>query len=129
VNVQAAYRDGRESLASHPIVDELFPYAEYFAIHDSRAEDTHLAMETLGLDGTGIYRTDDPVWDFFTPPWRWCCRCAKNLMTVEAAARKGVLEAKIWLDTGIKPPLISRLPEIPFRPEPGWGARRGVLVT
>lgn len=128
-NVQAAYRDGRESLASHPIVDELFPYQEYFAIHDSRVRDEHLALETLGLDNTGIYRRDDPFWDRWTPPVHYNCRCAVSPLTVDAAARRGVVEAALWLETGIKPAMISRLPAIPFASHPGWGSRHGVLVT
>lgn len=72
-NVQAAFRDGRETLASNPIVSELFPYQAYVPIHDDRVRHTHLELGKLGLDGTGIYRRDDPFWDYFTPPWDYNC--------------------------------------------------------
>jgi uncharacterized protein with gpF-like domain len=41
----------------------------YYATHDARVRDDHLAMETLGLDGTNIYRADDPIWREYLPPW------------------------------------------------------------
>ena len=125
-NIQAAFRDGRETLASHPIVEEIFPYQMYVAIHDGRTEDNHLALESLGLSGTAVYRRDDPMWDFFTAPWRYQCRCGAILMTIEAAAREGVKEAQQWLETGQPPERPEwRLQHIPFRPEPGFGARGG----
>jgi len=34
-NVQAAFRDGRETLASHPVVAGIFPYQQYLAQHDA----------------------------------------------------------------------------------------------
>lgn len=93
-NVQAAYGAAHDELASLPIVADLFPYQEYLAIRDGRVRDDHLALETLGLDGTNIYRRDDPMWDLFTPPWGYNCRCGVNLLTIEAAAAAGVSEAK-----------------------------------
>jgi hypothetical protein len=126
-NVQAAFRDGRETLVSNPVVSEMFPYQEYIPIHDGRVREEHLALEKLGLDETGIYRREDPFWNWFTPPWSYNCRCGVNLLTIEAAARKGVREAQEWLETGQKPPLRSRLPHIPFNPEPGFGSRGRVL--
>lgn len=68
-NVQTAFTNGQEALLSHPAVSPVFPYMRYIAIRDGRVRDTHLALETLGLDGTNIYRRDDPMWSFFRPPW------------------------------------------------------------
>lgn len=123
-NVQSAFRDGRESLANHPIVADVFPYQSYDPIHDGRVRDEHEALETLGLNGTNVYRRDDPMWDYFTPPWGFNCRCGVALMTVEAAARAGVAEAKQWLATGIPPARQEhRLQAIDFRPPDGFGTR------
>lgn len=122
-NIQSAFRDGRETLASNPIVEEVFPYQEHVPILDSRVEEPDRALASLGIDGTGIYRREDPFWDRWTAPLHYNCRCGTNLLTKAAAARKGVKEAQEWLDTGIKPPLVSRLPFIPFEPIPGWGHR------
>lgn len=124
-NIQAAFSDGLETIASNPIVDELFPYAEYLPIRDARARSEHLALATLGLSGTGVYRRDDPFWDQWTPPNGYNCRCGRNLLTIDAAARKGVQEAKEWLRTG-RPPVVPewRIDYIPFKNEPGFGSRR-----
>jgi hypothetical protein len=122
-NVQTAFHQGYDEILQHPIVSELFPYQSYVAIHDGRVRDDHLALEILGIDGTNIFRRDDPFWDLFTPPWSFQCRCTIIALTIEASARKGVKEAAEWLRTGVKPPLESRLPYIPFRPAEGWGRR------
>lgn len=123
-NIQTAYMQGHDDLASDPIVIALFPYQEYLPIDDGRVRPEHLALGRLGLNGTGIYRADDPFWDVFMPPWAFNCRCGTNLLTLEAAARKGVKEAIAWQRTG-NPPMHPewRLDKIPFRPEPGWGQR------
>lgn len=133
-NVQTAFHDGHDDLASNPIVADVFPYQAYLPIKDARCEATHLALGyyspklgigPLGIDSTNVYRRDDRAfWDLFTPPWRANCRCGVNLMTIEAAARAGVGEAQQWLRTGIRPLLQSMLPFIPFRPPAGFGARR-----
>lgn len=125
-NVQAAFHRGHDELASNPIVEAVFPYQEYLAINDGRVRDDHLALESLGLSGTNIYRRDDPFWDLFTPPWDYQCRCGVNLLTVEAAARKGVVEARRWERTGVPPTSPEwRINDIPFRPPAGFqGPRR-----
>ena len=128
-NVQAAFHRGHDDLASNPIVEEIFPYQEYLAIHDARARHQHRELETLGLSGTNVYRRDDPFWNYFTPPWSFNCRCGINLLTIEAAARKGVAEAREWLRTGY-PPIIPewRIESIPFRPAANWSIRRRLVA-
>jgi hypothetical protein len=123
-NVQSAFRDGRESLANNPIVAAVFPYQAYEPIHDGRVRDEHAELEKLGLNGTNVYRRDDPMWNYFTPPWGYNCRCGVNLLTVDAAARAGVAEAKLWQSTG-RPPEVPehRLQAIDFRPPVGFGTR------
>lgn len=120
-NTQSAFHRGHDDLADNPIVRDVFPYQEYIAVRDDRARPEHLALEKLGLNGTNIYRRDDPMWDLFTPPWGFQCRCGVNLLTVEAAARKGVREAREWHSTGIPPQFPEfRLGGIPFRPDPSF---------
>lgn len=124
-NVQSAFRDGNNELESDPIVQEVFPFKEYIAVHDARSRSTHKMLEQLGLNGTNVYYTSDPFWDYFDPPWGYNCRCGTNLLTIEAAARQGVRDAQVWLRTG-NPPIVKeyRLDKIPFRPDPGWSRRR-----
>ena len=118
-NIQSAFHAAHEEMANDPIVAEVFPYQEYIAIHDGRVRDEHLALETLGLNGTNIYRLDDPFWQVFRPPWGYQCRCGVNLLTLEAAARRGVQEARRWERTGQAPLSPEwRLDAIPFRPDP-----------
>lgn len=131
---QSAFRDGRETVMQDPIVKAAFPYQQYNAIHDARARPDHLILESLGLSGTNVYRTDDPFWDYFTPPWGFNCRCNVTLMTLESAARAGVKEAQRWIDSGSPPDTPEfRLADVlkQVEPEPNFGARgrKGVLVV
>lgn len=123
-NIQTAFHEGQDALTRDPIVAAVFPYQEYFAVHDGRVRDQHLELETLGLNGTNVYRMDDPFWNLFTPPWDYQCRCKANPLTIEAAARRGVREAQEWLRTD-KPPEKPewRIDAIPFRPPTGFGGR------
>lgn len=128
-NIQAAFRDGRETLASDPVVSVVFPYQQYVATHDARTRVEHRAMEKLGLNGTAIYRRDDPVWDLFTPPWDYQCRCGVLLLTVKQAAKAGVREAQEWMETGTPPRVPEfRIDHIGFRPREGFGTRGRVYA-
>ena len=128
-NVQAAFRDGRETIMRDPIIDELFPYQKYVPIHDDRVRHEHKQLGELGLNGTGIYRRDDPFWDHYTPPWGFNCRCGVSPMTKEKAAAQGVREAQEWVRTGVPPETPEwRIQEIPFASVPGFGSR-GLVVA
>lgn len=118
--VQSSFTNGHDSLAENPVVEEVFPFREYLPIRDGRVRENHLALATLGLDGTSVYWASDPFWRVFRIPWEHNCRCGSNLLTVDAAARKGVVAARRWLRTGERPPMESRLPFIPFRPDPDF---------
>src|SRR5262249_20669082 len=89
-----------------------FPYLSISPIHDDRTPATHLALEQFGLNGTNIYRRDDPFWRTFMPPLTDLCRCAVNALTCHSAARKGVKEAQEWLRTG-QPPQRPEWVELP----------------
>ena len=68
-NTTMAYSASREAMHSSPVVQAVFPYAAYWSIRDGRARQNHRALEKLGLNGTNVYRADDPMWKLFTPPW------------------------------------------------------------
>ena len=97
-NTMAAYSNAQHEAISHPIVSDAFPYVGYTATHDARVREEHKELESLGLQGTNIYRADDPTFLAFRPPWSYNCRCSWYPQTVEQASRKGVEEAKQWLD-------------------------------
>lgn len=119
-NTAKAYSRGLIKTLGHPMVNLEFPYLRYSAVHDSRTEPEHLAMEKLGLDQTAVYRRDDPIWQRFLPPWRWSCRCAVIPLTVEQAAALGVREAIEWLATGNSPAQPEWVAPPPFNPPPGF---------
>src|SRR5262249_21071406 len=93
---------------------------EYSAVHDSRARPEHRHLERLGLDGTAVYRRDDPVILQFWPPWDYNCRCAVVPLTVADAAARGVKEAQEWLRTGQPPAAPAFVAPPPFSPPAGF---------
>jgi hypothetical protein len=117
-NLQAAFSGGQETIASNPVVRGTFPFARISPIDDGRVRETHLSLATLGLDGTNVYLADDPFWQTYSPPLAWQCRCSKTFMTRRQAAQLGVSAAIEWERTGVEPPHESRLPFIPWRPDP-----------
>lgn len=128
-NVSQAYSTGLMQTLAHPLVADEFPYLAYHAVHDGRVRQDHLTMEELGLDGTNVYRRDDPIWERFTPPWDYQCRCAIVPMTVEDAARAGVREARQWLRDGLPPATPQWVQPPPFNPPPGWKTREAVRMS
>lgn len=118
--VARAYAAGQQDVLDHPMVEDEFPFVRYVATHDGRVEDTHLAMESLGIDGTDVYYTDDPTIRKFWPPWRWNCRCVVIPLSVEDAAAAGVREAKEWARTGHPPATRTFVKPPPFDLPKGW---------
>lgn len=121
--VQSMFSDGIDETHELDVVKRTFPYVRYVAIHDVRARETHLALEKLGIQGTDIYRADDPVIKLFRPPWEWNCRCGRIFLTTKQAANSGIREAEECLKRGVHPfdidnPAYVKMP--PFRPPPGW---------
>jgi hypothetical protein len=119
-NVQTGFSDGQMVVLNHPFIRDGFPYATYNSIHDDRRRPEHGEMEKLGIQGTNVYRIDDPVFQLFRPPWGYNERCNWSPMTVLHAAERGIAEAKQWLASGIEPspPAFVRMPD--FRPPPGF---------
>lgn len=101
-NTMAAFSAGQARAITNPLVSDHFPYALYSATRDARVREEHMALEKLGLNGTAIYRVDDPTFQKFRPPWDYQCRCGWTPQTVEQAARKGVKEAQDWMDRAKK---------------------------
>ena len=114
-----SFAQGQEHVLNHPMVADEFPYRLYSAINDARARREHLALNTLGLNGTAVYHKNDPTWLRFRPPWDWGCRCGFVALTVKDAARRGVEEAIEWLASGIEPEHTWVAPP-PFAPNPKW---------
>lgn len=119
-HVGRAMAAGQIAVLENPAVRSAFPYLEWSATHDSRVRPDHLGMETAGLDGTAVYRADDPVWDWAYPPAAWNCRCVVIPATVEQAAELGVKEARRWLATGRPPEVPQWMKSVPLLVPAGW---------
>lgn len=120
-NVAQAYSQAQREMLDHPLVNDEFPYVEYHSVHDQRRRPEHGALEKLGIQGTNVYRRDDPVIQKFWPPWDYQCRCAVIPLTLEDAAARGIREAQEWLQTGIPPAQPSFVSPPPFEPPAGFG--------
>ncbi len=115
---------------NNPMVRDEFPYRIWSATHDARAEQSHKDMEHSGLDGTAIYRADDPIWTWAMAPVRWNCRCNSSIpISIEDAARYGVREAIKWMETGIPPVVPTFVKSIPLKPVKGWVPTGGRLLA
>jgi hypothetical protein len=109
-------------------VRDEFVYLLWSATHDGRVDPDHLAMEKAGLNGTAVYRADDPIFNTHFPPIRWQCRCVVIPLSVADAAEYGCAEAKRWLETGEPPAQPEFVGEVPAQIPPGWVpvARSGI---
>lgn len=119
-NIQTAFSDGQQKVLNQPFVRSAFPYVAYEAFHDDRTRHQHLEMMKAGIQGTNVFRSTDPVFLLFRPPWSWNCRCSWIPLTIRQAAERGIKEAEQWLATGVEPvpPAYVAMPD--FRPPPGF---------
>jgi hypothetical protein len=119
-NLGIAQAEGQKRVLSVPLVGNEFPYVLYTAVHDSRVRDDHILLESLGLNGTPVYRREDPVILKFWPPWSWNCRCLVVPLSAEDAAARGVKEAQRWVRTGRPPENPEYVTHPPFDLPRGW---------
>lgn len=116
---------GIVKVIDHPQIAEEFPYWGYFATHDSRTRPEHMAMETAGIDGTNVFRCDDPIARKAWPPCSYNCRCLGRVMSIEDAAEAGVREARIWLRTGEPPANPAWVDSVPVVLPKDWPVPTG----
>jgi hypothetical protein len=88
-NVMSSFSDGADKALEQPMVADAFPYRQYWATTDQRTRPEHRALERMGIQGTNIYRADDPVFRRFRPPWDFNCVLPTEIVQgqVEIAAR------------------------------------------
>ncbi|MBL8824886.1 MAG: hypothetical protein JNJ77_20030 [Planctomycetia bacterium] len=118
-NLHQAYSDGKMAVVESPFVADAFPYATIDPIGDDRVRAEHRALAKCGLNGTNVFRVDDPVFQTFRPPWDFSCRCGWGPLTVRQAANKGVSEAKQWLEFRTPPTDPEHVP---------WPSYNGKLI-
>lgn len=119
-NLATAYSTGQREILDHPLIGDEFPYVLWTAVHDSRVRSDHLAMEKAGIQGTAIYRRDDPLIQQAWPPASFNCRCHVIPLSLEDAAGYGIREALIWLQTGEPPATPAWVKSVPIIQPAGW---------
>lgn len=118
--ILGAYANGQDRLLDDPRVGNYFPYVTRYVTHDDRVRPEHLALAKCGIQGTNIYRRDDPTWIKFRAPFDYNCRCVDSFCTVQQAAAKGIVEAMEWQRTGEPPANPTYVDPPPFEPPPDW---------
>lgn len=121
-NLATNYSVGQRELLEHPLIADEFPYVLWTATHDTRTRKDHLAMEKAGLNGTAVYRRDDPLLRSVWPPAGFNCRCHVIPLQREDAARYGVHEAQEWLRTGERPERPAWVKSVPIELPAGWAS-------
>ena len=100
-NIQTAYYTGYKKELASPLMRQEFPYQEYYAVDDDRVRSNHLAM-------SGVWAPmGHPVWNKWTPPNGFNCRCSLRAIHRDEAEARG-------LDN--KTPIIPNI-----EPDPGFG--------
>lgn len=119
-NIQTAYSRGMDKILGHPLVTDAFPYEEVLPIRDDRLTDLCKTIAESGIQGTAIYRRDDPVYQKFKSPRHYNDRCGRRPVTIRDAAKAGIKEAIKWLETGEPPvsPAWVKHPDVEL--PPGW---------
>jgi SPP1 gp7 family putative phage head morphogenesis protein len=123
-NVAQAYSAGQRDIIQHPVVMRGVPYVRWISVHDRRVRTDHLAMETAGIEGTSIFRLDDPILQRIWPPASYQCRCHLIMMDLRSAARY-ITEARQWLETGQPPAIPTWIESVPIQIPPGWVSAGG----
>ena len=85
-NIQGSYARGRCEQQARAI--KAFPWFMYDAINDSRTRPAHAAMDGF------VARYDDPVWDTWTPPCGYNCRCRRIALSEKQAAHFQAADAR-----------------------------------
>lgn len=118
MGVLGQYSNGMDKILANPIVGEQFPYEAVLCIHDNRLTTICATIAKSGLDGTNVYRRDDPTYQYFRFPRHYNDRCGRRIMSVQDAADRGITEAKRWIKTGLPPAVPAYVPW-PIDPDTG----------
>jgi SPP1 gp7 family putative phage head morphogenesis protein len=121
-NVDTAYNDARREVLDEPEMREAFPYRQYLTVGNGTpgvngVRATHAALHGL------IFRSDDPFWDRFTPPWEWGCRCMIVPVTDNQVKGRRVRDAE-YVDKKIR---VAGEKRRGIRPHPAFDRRRDLL--
>lgn len=110
-NMATAYSAGRFQQAYEPSVAEIMPAFEFRAVGDSDTRENHAAADGL------VAATNDPVWDTFSPPMGYNCRCDLAFIDTDELEMMDLVQK----DGSIKRKLPSSFGSA--RPDEGFGGR------
>lgn len=85
-NAATAYTAGRMEQAKDPDVQEVMPALLFINMHLPDSRPNHEAADGL------IAATDDPIWEKFTPPLGYQCRCGVNMISKYELERRGLIQ-------------------------------------
>lgn len=110
--VAMSHSAGRWNANSQPEIQEILWGYTYNTVGDDRVRPTHAAM-----DGTRAPK-DDPLWDRFTPPCGYSCRCQLIEIFVDdpASQRRPTRVPKTVNVGGV---------DVPVEPDEGWDFNPG----
>lgn len=111
-NVQAKWYQASEEIIESDGVSNLFPYVIRIPIKDARLTSLCAQLATSGIESSGIYRRDDPVWRQTQVPSHWNCRCMTQFLTVGQAVRQGLRSAMEWRTSGSDPHDFVNFPKL-----------------
>ena len=89
-NLNTAYTAGRLDMLAVPEVAAAFPYLQFVTAGDSAVRPEHAAMEGH------IAPSGDPIWQEWTPPVDWGCRCSLLPMGPEDLEAEGLSVSPHW---------------------------------
>lgn len=84
-NIMTAYSDGQKAMAADPDVKEVIPAFRFSPVGDVDTRPGHAALDGL------IAATDSWVWDLYTPPLWYGCRCAIDFVDVYDLREMGLV--------------------------------------
>lgn len=127
-NVGSSYCRGQEKIADNWQVRSALPYVSSDSINDSRRTELCRRIGQSGIQGSNIFRVDDPVWQRFRPLRHWRCRCNATYMSIEDAAKRGIHEAVLWRQSGVEPTSPAWVPWPDIDLPNGWAPGGGGVM-
>lgn len=108
------YTAGRFIQVSDPAVKKVIPAFQFSAVRDANVRDNHAAAHGL------IASVDDPIWDRFSPPLGFNCRCDLVMVDVYDLKKWGFLDRQGQVIRQVPPTFAMAHPDPGFSP----GGRR-----
>jgi len=118
-NLSNAYSAGRIQQASRPEVRQVAPALKFVSARDAdvrRGREGDHGEDHLAMDGV-MAAADDPIWQEWSPPLGYNCRCAVRMVSYSEAERSGAIRGgrvrlAVVPSAAAKHPNFGRRPDI-----------------